>query len=59
MLVRFLKGEETTLGTSERIEENGPPLAEVAIREFAGRSNWSGKLFHEPDTNWYEPCLSG
>ena len=40
--------------TEEHIREYGPPLRDLEVREFAGNWTWQGKLFHSPDTRWYD-----
>ena len=40
--------------TEEHIREDGPPLQDMEWRKFAGESGWRGKLFHSPDTYWYD-----
>lgn len=37
----------------EHLLAHGPPLTELAVREFAGRKSWEGKLAAEPGDPWY------
>ncbi|MFC1455444.1 YaaC family protein [Microvirga arabica] len=38
----------------DHLLNNGPPLEELEIREFAGHRNWTGKLSHPAGEYWYD-----